>query len=854
MSQLNAGPRRPITPRKMPRRIHPVWWLNAAVLAATIAAATLVAGYEPVAGGGLPWWVLAVAIAVAERWPIELQFRRSSHSFSLTDIPLTLALLFATGPEALAAVACGSAVALGMRRLPPIKFVFNLGQFLLATSVGLMVVHGVAGDGFGALAWIGALIATQLGGLITIVLMCAAMYLAEGSLTREQVRQMFGMDAVITVTNTCLALLSAVVLIERPDATPLLAVPAIVAFLGYRNYVAERQRHEKLEFLYEANRTLAQSPEVAAALEGLLARALEAFRAEQAEIILFSPDGAPPLRTSLGPGDVRQVMEPIDAGVEEAVRDVVGDSDQPIALARPFRTRLGDYLAERGVRHGMLALLHGKERVIGAVVLANRFGLSRGFTPEDLALFETLAANASAALQFDRLEQAVFELRDLQEKLHHQAYHDPLTGLANRALFGQEVRGALAGGVREVAVLFVDLDDFKTVNDTLGHLVGDEVLRAAAGRLENCVRGDDLVARLGGDEFALLLTEPEGIDAAAVAVAQRVLDAFEDPISAGDQVLGMRLSIGVATSPHSGVRAEDLLRDADVAMYEAKQAGKRRYAIFDPTMREAIVRRHGLKEELERAVLLRQLAVQYQPIIDLTTGHTVAAEALVRWNHPGRGRIPPGEFIPLAEETGLIVPIGRFVLEQACQQVRTWEHAGPEAESLTVQVNLSAIELEDEGLVDGVVSAIESSGIRPEQLTLEVTESLLMQDRIRGAATLDALRALGVRLSLDDFGTGYSSLSYLRALPLDQLKIAREFVDTLAENTVDTAFVKLMVELANTMGLVVVAEGIETAEQLQALRELGCDLGQGYYFAAPLDEDADWFARPRRGELPPLAA
>jgi len=838
----------------MAGRVHTVWWLNAAVLTTTLGLVMLVAGYDRVADGGLPWWVLAVAIAATERWPVELQFRRSSHAFSLTDIPLTLALLFTTGPEALAAVACGSAVALGMRRMPAIKFAFNLGQFLLATSVGLVVVHTVAGGDFGPLAWVGALLATQLGGLITIVLLCGAMYLAEGSLTREQIRQMFGMDAVITVTNTCLALLSAIVIVERPDATPLLAVPALVAFLGYRNYAAERQRHEKLEFLYEANRTLAQSPEMAAALEGLLARALEAFRAEQAEIVLFSPDGAPPLRTSLGPGDVRHAMEPIDAGVEDAVREVVGDSEQPIALARPFRSRLGDYLTERGVRHGMLALLHGEERVIGALVLANRFGVSRGFTPEDLALFETLAANASAALQFDRLEQAVFELRDLQEKLHHQAYHDPLTGLANRALLGQEVRGALAGGEREIAVLFVDLDDFKTVNDTLGHSVGDEVLRAAGGRLSGCVRAEDLVARLGGDEFALLISEPADVEAAAIAVAERVLAAFEDPISAAGEVLNMRLSIGVATSPHSGGRAEDLLRDADVAMYEAKQAGKRRYAIYDPTMREAIVRRHGLKEELERAVLLRQLTVQYQPIIDLVSGHTVAAEALVRWNHPGRGRIPPGEFIPLAEETGLIVPIGRFVLEEACNQVRTWEGAGPDAVSLSVQVNLSAIELEDDGLVDGVVRAVETSGIRPEQLTLEVTESLLMQDRIRGAATLDALRGLGVRLSLDDFGTGYSSLSYLRALPLDQLKIAREFVDTLDRNEVDTAFVRLMVELAKTIGLVVVAEGIETPEQLQALRELGCDLGQGFYFAAPLDEDADWFARPRRGDVPPLAA
>ena len=271
-------------------------------------------------------------------------------------------------------------------------------------------------------------------------------------------------------------------------------------------------------------------------------------------------------------------------------------------------------------------------------------------------------------------------------------------------------------------------------------------------------------------------------------------------------------------------------------MYDAKEGGKRRYAVFTPAMRDSIVRRHGLKAELERAIEQRELVVQYQPIVDLTTGATVSVEALVRWNHPGRGRIPPLEFIPLAEETGLIVPLGRYVMEEACARV---SERHPD---LQVQVNLSAIELEHPDLLETITGVIERTGIAPGRVVLEVTETLLVKDAARGAETLQQLRDIGVQIALDDFGTGFSSLSYLRNLPLDTLKIAREFVEGLAFSDHDAAFVRLIVGLAKTVGLKVVAEGIETREQLDMLREIGCDFGQGYYFAAPMDADADWHA------------
>jgi EAL domain-containing protein (putative c-di-GMP-specific phosphodiesterase class I) len=310
--------------------------------------------------------------------------------------------------------------------------------------------------------------------------------------------------------------------------------------------------------------------------------------------------------------------------------------------------------------------------------------------------------------------------------------------------------------------------------------------------------------------------------------------AFALPVTAGAELLDVSVSIGLATGRDSPTNVEGLLWDANVAMYAAKEAGKRRYAIFTPAMRESIIFRSGFKDELARAIDGRELVVQYQPLVDLVTGTTISVEALVRWDHPVRGRIPPIEFIPLAEATGLIVPLGRYVLAEACSRV-TERYPG-----VQVQVNLSAVELEQPDVLDVIKDVIARIGIAPGRLVLEVTETLLVKDAVREVETLQRLRDLGVQLALDDFGTGYSSLSYLRTLPLDSLKIAREFVEGMAFSEHDAAFVRLIVGLAKTIGLKVVAEGIETREQLDMLRDIGCDLGQGYYFSKPMDFDADW--------------
>jgi diguanylate cyclase (GGDEF)-like protein len=823
------------------RGINRVWGLNLLLVAsATTLFFTLAQGLDPLSDPHLRWWMLAPAFFVAERCVVHLQFRRSAHSFSLGDIPLVFGLIFAGANDLMAAVLVGTALTLLLdRRLPPIKLVFNLAQFALAACIGLLVVHALAPSAgqMGPQMWAAVFVATQAGGVLTVLLIGIAISLSEGAVRARTLGHMLALDFVVSATNTSLALVGAIVVATDARAIPLLVVPAITVFLAYRAYLGERQRHERLEFLYEATRTLSRSPEIVQALEGLLARSLEAFRAELAEIVLFSSDGGPPLRTTLGPGDYREVMEPMDDETANELRALVDGERPSVRLERPFASdALRRYLDGRLVTDAMLAMLPGENRVIGTIMLANRFGVIRSFSEEDLKLFETLANNASVALQYDRLEQAVLQLRELQEQLHHQAFHDPLTDLANRSLFIQRVKEALASGSTEVGVLFIDLDDFKTFNDSFGHAAGDELLVAVADRLRDSVRPQDTIARLGGDEFAVMVHESEHAHADGVLVAERIMRAFQEPVEAASETISVHLSIGIATT-HDSRHADELIRNADLAMYQAKESGKGRLESFDLSMRDAVLKRHGLKEELQRAVERGEVVVEYQPIAEIATGTVVAAEALVRWNHPGRGRLLPSEFVPLAEETGLIVALGQFVLERACMKVSAWQRSAVRP-TPSVHVNLSAIELRNSDLTEAVGHVLAAAAIDPSLLVLEITESQIRDDEASLSA-LHELRSMGVRLALDDFGTGYSSLSYLRALPLDIIKIAKPFVEDMARSRQESSFVRMIIDLAHALGLHVVAEGIESEDELEALRALGCEYGQGFYLAHPVDLTSD---------------
>ena len=437
----------------------------------------------------------------------------------------------------------------------------------------------------------------------------------------------------------------------------------------------------------------------------------------------------------------------------------------------------------------------------------------------------------------------------------YKAFHDSLTGLPNRALFLDRLQQALDRSSREGvlhAVLFVDLDYFKIINDSLGHKAGDQLLTVVAERLRACVRPADTAARLGGDEFVVLLDNVMDVGD-AISVAERIIEALGVPIELGERQVVVGTSVGIALSEDHESQPDVMLRNADVAMYEAKKEGKGRHKVFDPGMFAQALRRLELENDLRRAIGQEELRLYYQPKVLLGTGSITGVEALVRWEHPERGMLLPEEFIPLAEETGLIVPLGWWVLGEACRRAREWGEQYPAALPLGISVNLSVKQFQEPDLVRKLAGMLREIGLEPSCLQLEITESVVMEDSEYAAGLLRGLKGIGVKLALDDFGTGYSSLSLLHRFPLDELKIEKEFVDGLGQNDQDAAIVKAVIDLAHELGMQIVAEGVETIEQLTRLREMGCDQAQGYYFweSLPGEETATLLAGSSRWLLNP---
>jgi len=518
---------------------------------------------------------------------------------------------------------------------------------------------------------------------------------------------------------------------------------------------------------------------------------------------------------------------------KEALGEPLEECIIPIAQRAAHRAGMAHYLAT------------GEGRLIGKrieVTALHRDG------HEFLAELTIWPVRSGDDVRFSALVHDITLRKQLEMQLQHQAFHDSLTGLANRALFRDRVAHSLARQARShgaVSVLFSDLDDFKTVNDSLGHDAGDQLLVAVAERLRAVMRPEDTTARFGGDEFAILLEETD--EDGTRRAAERILEALRSPFEFHGRQVVMRASIGAAITSDGSTEPDDLLRQADLAMYTAKTSGKGRFAFYEPHMHEAAVTRMELKGDLEQAIANHDFELpianhdfelHYQPIVDLRSGDVTGLEALVRWRHADRGLVLPTEFIPIAEETGLIVPLGRWVIGEACRQLAAWTAAGrlagPRLERLSMWVNLSARELQEPEFVQTVADAVRASGIRPERLTLEITESGLMADLEQSTATLHRLRGLGARLAIDDFGTGYSSLSYLERLPVEVLKIDRSFTAAIGHGRDVPVLVRSIVKLGQTLHMEVLAEGIETAEQLTRLRAIDCRLGQGFHFSPAL--------------------
>ena len=782
----------------------------------------------------IPWLLVALAFCIVETKVVHLHIGRSAHSFSMAEIPLLFGLFFLDPGSFIAARLLGGGVALVFaRRQRSVKLAFNLAQFLFGAVVAVGIIHLITAErtGFGPLEWSAAYLATIAENVVGVVAIASAISLAEGQRQFHRIPDMLRTGLLVALANASLALLAILVVQYEPAAVVLFAVPVGVAFVSYRAYVAQRQQSEGLEMLYESTRILQRSPQVERAVAELLTHARAMFRAEIAELTLLpGREGEEVLRTT-SRGDVEDTaMVPVGTTVDDPLLQRAIDGRRSLLVA------IADPASAPRFRNAIVAPLIGENRLIGTLLVANRLSDISTFDASDLRLFETLANHIAISLENGQLEQSLHRLAALKEELHHQANHDSLTGLANRSLFGRAVDERLAvadPGELVPVVLFLDLDDFKLVNDTMGHPIGDALLRAVAERITAGIRTDDIAARLGGDEFAVLLEDRADL-AGARRTAERLLMAIDEPFVIDASIVSVHVSIGIAGGRPGHATADELMLNADVAMYVAKASGKGRVVMFEPQMATTLSHRHEVSAKLKRAVVDAQLILHFQPVFDLQTNQVVGAEALVRWNHPERGLLLPLEFIGLAEQSSLILEIGRWVLRESLEQLRAWQELGEPFRSWWMSVNVSPRQLEQEDFVDEIARLLQGTGIAPARLALEVTESALIPNAEEAHDKLLALRELGVHVMIDDFGTGYSSLGYLQRFPVDGLKIAREFVDIDPDRPTGWGLAAAIIAMAGTLDLDVVAEGVEEEAQLRRLRELGCRYAQGFLLARPM--------------------
>jgi diguanylate cyclase (GGDEF)-like protein len=564
-----------------------VWALNLALVVAAVGIYFHV-GRLPAPGTAahLPWWALAVGFALTEVAVVHVHFRRGAHTLTLAELPLALGLLFAAPGDLVIGWLVGAGVVLGLNRdLPRVRLIFNLGQIGVTAGLAAALFHALSGPVAdpGPQVWSAALFAVLVSAAVSVVLVGAAMWLSGDGMAPRKLGAMAGMAVAVAATNTSLGLAAGTVVGSDPRGTILLLAPALAVFLAYRAYTSEIRQRTNLEFLHQASRTLSSAADTAPGVAGMLAMALETFRCEAAEVCLL-PEGDEDQarRITVGPAEHLEIMRPLAASVSEELAGLIAaDPAARIVTPETLGGALAAHLRRLGAREAMLASLPGEKRLLGAMLMVNRTGTGGRFGRDDVKLFETLGRQTGAALGQDRLGAQVSELRDLQRELEHQAFHDPLTGLANRLLFMDRVENTLQRRTGNAVVLYVDLDDFKPINDTYGHEAGDAVLKAAGERLRRSLRTADTAARLGGDEFAVLLVDiaEEHIG----VVADRIIGNLLQPLEFDGRLLDVKASLGVAAANSgSGVGADELVRNADVAMYVSKHGGKGRLSHYEP--------------------------------------------------------------------------------------------------------------------------------------------------------------------------------------------------------------------------------------------------------------------------------
>jgi diguanylate cyclase (GGDEF)-like protein len=817
-------------------RTAAIWLLSGAT--AAVAAVALVSSRHlpaPLHVLHIPWWALLIGFYLSEGAVVHVHFRRESHTLSLSEVPLVLGL-FAVSPFGLiAAQLFGMGAALVFyRRQRPLKIAFNLAQTALGTALAVAVFRTILGghDPFRPSGWLAGLTAASLAAATGIVLVPAAVSLAEERPALDRVLTTAAVSFLGTLTAASLALAAATLAETQPLAVVLLLLPTAACALALRAYATQRRRHDHVQSLYDSIPRRENAAELDSGVHQLLLSARRLLRAEYAEVLILASDTRErPLRSSVGPHH-QMLLEPTEISpAEQVALEAVRARGGLVALAKDKHLEsLDPFTAERNLKDVIVTTLEGEDGLLGLLLVGDRADDVSTFGHEDEKLFRTFAGHAALLLENEQLEQSLAKLTDLEAKLRHQALHDALTGLPNRRLFHARVDESLQraqADESEPVVLFLDLDGFKAINDDLGHAAGDELLVAFGERLRGNVRPEELPARLGGDEFAVLI-ESGGKDVAE-DVAQRLVLAVRNPFSIQGRRLSVRLSIGIATATGS-VGVEELLANADLAMYAAKAEGSSSYALYSELMRGSAQARKKLGEALEEALERDQIAVHYQPIVDLRTGATIAFEALARWRRGHADTVTAADFLPAAEEGELIERIGHVVMRAACVQTQEWRTESDPPRELAVCVNLSPGEFYNPRLGVDVAAALLETGLDAGRLILEITEQVATDDTEATLATMSELRRLGVRFALDEFGTGRSSLEQLCQLPFDVVKIARPLVNRIGTGQGDERVTRAIVGFAKSLGLKVVAEGIETKEQAERLKQLGCQLGQGFYF------------------------
>jgi diguanylate cyclase (GGDEF)-like protein len=764
----------------------------------------------------IPWWLLALLFAATEIWVFHIQVGREAQSISISEIPLVLALFYSVPDELLIARIVGPALVLLLhRRQTLLKSSVNITLMFADTAAAIAVFVAVGGGSTddGIRPWLGAVLGAAAAMAIDLLVLNTIIRWYDGAAPLSSVRSMAS-GVGIAAASALLGLVPLLTLrLGSLAAVPLFAAGAVL-MIGYRAYASLADRHSSLERLFRFSRELNVAPDSRDVLPSVLAQARDLLRGESAEVVRFGETGTTAWRIE---GSRARPLHPdVAARTGDMVRRLL-DPKEAVLLDREDEVSAA-YLDERSAHEALLAPLRYDGRTVGALAVHDRVGEVRGFSTADLHLLQTIASHASVALHNEMLIG----------RLRHDALHDALTGLANRAQLVSEASIALTDARRTghlVAVMIIDLNGFKSVNDTLGHHVGDELLREVAFRFADAAPPGVTVARLGGDEFAVLCRADSVRD--AVDVASAMLESLVRPFHVGQDRLHLSGSAGIALAPEHGSTVGDLLKRADIAMYAAKN-GAESTVVYRPDIDLNDASLLTLMGELREGIYSGDVDIEVEPVVNLRTGDVVSAEALVRWHHPTRGTLRPGLFLPLAERNGLIAPLTELVLDRAVAACAAWRAAGHE---INISVNLSARSLVDTMLPSAVAEVLLRHDLPAHLLTLEITESIVLSDAQRALGLLAQLRTLGVQLSLDDFGTGYSSLTHLSELPIQQLKIDQSFVSQIRESPRDAAIVEAVAGLARHLGIQVVAEGIETPETALALLSLGCDFGQGYYFA-----------------------